>query len=81
VSANIKGAIMAWRKLIRVMALTLIAWHCVGQNLESEKYPNDVWAWVSVARCQASESVGKSDYDASGVRCVVGSGECAGGLR
>jgi hypothetical protein len=63
------------RFLLRVVILSVIIWPFLGSNNGRNETAQGALQFPSIERCQASPA-GKYDYDASGARCVVGTGEC-----
>lgn len=69
-----------WRRLLRAVVLAFIFWLYLGPNFEQVRDSDSLWSFPEIRRCQALGPHGKSDYDSSGFRCVVGAGECYGDL-
>jgi hypothetical protein len=67
-------------RLARVLGLALVIWPLAGSGSSPDKGQEGAWQIPAVSRCQASPHLealkGKLEYDADGIRCVVGGGGC-----
>ena len=67
-------------RLAKVAGLALVTWPFLSSGTDTDQAKAN-WHLPEVGRCQASTDgiQGRGlDYDASGLRCVTGGGDCGG---